>query len=313
MGGLNVYFAIANKFKIVDKPNIRSSHSNTVIRGGGVIFYLAALLWFFQSGFEYSWFYLGLTAISLISFLDDILSLSNWLRLLVHLISILLICVQLNVFSSSIIYLFVGVIISIGAINTFNFMDGINGITGLYSFAVLTCLWFVNNYVTSFIQNHFIYVLGLSLLVFLYYNIRIRAKCFAGDVGAVSIAFILLFLLWKLVIVSGDLSFFILLVVYGIDSILTIVHRLILRENIFEAHRKHLYQILANEARISHVKVALGYAFLQIIIFIGYIFLMGQDIMIRYYYLFSIVILLSIAYFFIKRKLYSLHIKMQAK
>ncbi|MCZ4694002.1 UDP-GlcNAc--UDP-phosphate GlcNAc-1-phosphate transferase [Ancylomarina euxinus] len=308
LGGIQIYFAIANKFKIVDKPNLRSSHSNTVIRGGGIIFYLAALLWYFQSGFEYPWFYLGLTVICLISFLDDILSLSTWIRLTVHLIGILFICFQLNLFSSSILYLIVAIIVSIGIINAYNFMDGINGITGLYSISVLSCLWFTNNNFISFIQNDFVYIVGMSLLVFLFYNIRVKAKCFAGDVGSVSIAFILLFLLWKLVVISGDLSFFILLVVYGIDSVLTIIHRLVLRENIFEAHRKHLYQILANECRISHVKVACGYALLQMIIFIGYFFLMNQDIVIRYCYLFSIVILLSIAYFYIKRKIYSLHI-----
>ncbi|MGZ2368723.1 hypothetical protein ACXR6G_02950 [Ancylomarina sp. YFZ004] len=308
VGGIQIYFAIANKFNIVDKPNLRSSHTDTIIRGGGIIFYLGALLWYFQSGFEYSWFYLGLTLISIISLLDDIFSLSYRIRLFTHLIAILLVFYELNLYSTTIPYLIISVVVSIGIINSHNFMDGINGMTGLYSFTTISSLWYINNYLINFIQNDFIYLVAIALLVFIFYNTRVRSKCFAGDVGAMSIAFIVLFLLWKLVNKSGDLSFFILLSVYGIDSVLTIIHRLILGENIFVSHRKHLYQILANECQMSHVFVAAIYSIIQVVIFIGYVFLYNESYKIHLIYLITVVICLSIIYFYLKKKFYRLHL-----
>tara|TARA_R110001583_G_scaffold8896_2_gene41965 strand:- start:12875 stop:13846 length:972 start_codon:yes stop_codon:yes gene_type:complete len=308
VGGIQIYFVIAEKYDVVDKPNHRSSHTDTIIRGGGIIFYLGALLWFFRSGFEYPWFYLGLTLISIISLLDDIFSLSNWIRLIAHLIAILLVFHELNLYSATIPYIVISVVVSIGIINFYNFMDGINGITGLYSLATISCFWYINNYLINFIQNDFIYLVGLALLVFVFYNTRVRAKCFSGDVGAISIVFILLFLLWKLVNQSGNISFFILLSVYGIDSVLTIIHRLILGENIFVAHRKHLYQILANECQMSHVIVAAIYSLIQVIIFIGYVFLYNASYKIHLIYFITVAICLSIIYFFLKKKFYRLHL-----
>ena len=71
-----------------------------------------------------------------------------------------------------------------------------------------------------------------------------------------SIAFIVLFLIGKLVIRTGDFSWMVLLAVYGVDSVLTIIHRLMLHENIGLPHRKHMYQIMANELKVPHVIVS---------------------------------------------------------
>jgi len=304
---INGYFQFALRYNIIDRPNRRSSHSKITLRGGGIIFYYGVLLWFLQSSFMYPWFFLGLSGICLMSFLDDIRPVSRRLRLVVHLLAILMVFYQLELFTTPLLYLGISLIVATGIINAYNFMDGINGITGVYSMAVMSCLWFINNYQVSFIANDFFYFIGLSLLVFNFYNARRRAKCFAGDVGSVSIAFILLFLLGKLIIQTGDLFYFILLTVYGVDSVLTIIHRLILGENIFVAHRKHLYQLLANECHIPHVVVASSYALLQLIVFIGFVFLLDQDIMIRLYYFISVVLFLSLIYLYLKKKYYHLH------
>ena len=117
-----------------------------------------------------------------------------------------------------------------------------------------------------------IYVLLLSLLVFNFFNFRRKAKCFAGDVGAISIAFVIIFLLGKLIITSGDFSYIILLAVYGVDSVFTIFHRLILKENIFQAHRIHLFQLLANELKIPHLVVSTIYGLIQTFIVIGFFY-----------------------------------------
>ena len=205
-----------------------------------------------------------------VSFVDDIRGLSKKNRLLFHMTAMLLLFCQWELFSLSWYYLFLVLIFCIGIINAYNFMDGINGITGGYSLAVIGMFWYIDRYVVSFIDPGLLYVTGLSLLVFNFFNFRKKAKCFAGDVGSVSMAVVILFILGKLILRTQDLSYMILLVVYGIDSLLTIVHRIILRENIFEAHRKHAYQLLANELKWPHTYVATIYMVLQILIFVGY-------------------------------------------
>jgi UDP-N-acetylmuramyl pentapeptide phosphotransferase/UDP-N-acetylglucosamine-1-phosphate transferase len=306
---IQLYFKVADHFNIIDKPNERSSHTSITLRGGGIIFYFGALFFFIFSGFQYSWFFLGLTLITFVSFLDDIVTLSNKVRLAVHLIAMTLLFYQLDLFDQSWYWIVIAFILFIGITNAYNFMDGINGITGAYSIAVLAGLWMVNNYHVNFIENDFIYCTSLSVLVFNFYNFRRKAKCFAGDVGSIAIAFILLFMIGKLLLVQPSIVPVLLLGVYGVDSVLTIIHRLILRENIFEAHRKHLYQILANEAKVPHLQVAIGYGVVQIVLNFIVLLLLKTDIgftAVILSILFAL-ITLAIVYIIVKRKYFYLH------
>ncbi|MDL2238868.1 glycosyltransferase family 4 protein, partial [Bacteroidales bacterium OttesenSCG-928-L14] len=299
------YFKIADKFNIIDKPNQRSSHKNITIRGGGIIFYISALLYFLLDGFQYPWFLTGLTLIAVISFADDIKPQSFILRLIVHFIAMLLMFYQWNLFTMPWYFTLIALIVCTGIINAYNFMDGINGITGGYSLVLIGVFWYINNYHINFIDNNFIYFIALSLLVFNFYNFRKKAKCFAGDVGAVSIAFIILFLLGLLIIKTGDFIYIILLVVYGVDSVLTIIHRLMLKENIFDAHRKHAYQIMANELKIPHVIVSLIYMILQTLIAVGLFAFYDY----KWIYALVVVILLSVVYIIFMKKYFHLHTK----
>ena len=297
------YFKLANHFNIIDKPNERSSHSTVTLRGGGIIFYIGALLYFGLEGFQYPWFFAGLSLISLISFADDIRPQSSRLRLVVHFAAMILMFYQWGLFTNSWYYTIIALVICTGILNAYNFMDGINGITGVYSMVVIGLMLYVNLSITYFVDTEFIIIVLLALLVFNFFNFRTKAKCFAGDVGAISIAFIILFLLGLLVIKTGDFSYIILLVVYGVDSILTIVHRLILKENIFQPHRKHVFQIMANELKIPHVFVSAFYALLQLVIAIGY-FAFKQY---SFWYLGIVVLILTMSYLIFKKKYYYLH------
>jgi UDP-N-acetylmuramyl pentapeptide phosphotransferase/UDP-N-acetylglucosamine-1-phosphate transferase len=299
-----VYFRIANYFNIIDKPNERSSHSKITLRGGGIIFYIGMLLYFFSEGFQYPWFIIGLTLISLISFADDIKPQSHKLRLAVHFMAMILMFYQWNLFELPWHFTLLALILCTGILNAYNFMDGINGITGGYSLIIAAAFWYINNFQIEFVDNNLIYVIILSLVVFNFFNFRKKAKCFAGDVGSISMAFILLFLLGKLVVKTQDFSYIILFVVYGVDAVLTIIHRLMLRENIFEAHRKHLYQLLANELKIPHLVVSTFYAVLQAVI-IALFFVFKEY---SYLYLLITIITLSIAYYFFKRKYFILQV-----
>ncbi len=297
------YFYIADKYNIIDKPNERSSHTRITLRGGGVIFYFGVLAYFLTNHFEYPWFMLALTLITLISFIDDIRSTSQALRLVFHFSAMGLMFYQWGLFSLPWWTILVALIICTGIINAYNFMDGINGITGGYSLIILGTLAFINHSVVSFVEPDLIYTMLCAVLVFNFFNFRKRAKCFAGDVGAVSIAFSILFLIGRLIIQTGDFSWIILLVVYGIDSVLTIVHRLMLHENIGLPHRKHMYQIMANELRIPHVVVALIYMMMQAIVVIGYLILREYG----YWYLLGSVFLLSMLYLLFMKRFFCLH------
>lgn len=259
------YFKIAEIFNIVDKPNQRSSHTSITLRGGGVVFYFGALAYFFYSGFEYPWFFLGLTLMTLVSFLDDILSLSNKIRLIVHFVSVILMAYQLDVFTLQWYYLLFTFIIVVGVINAYNFMDGINGITACYSLA-LGGLLVIANFKIGFIDQRLIIYSMIGVLVFSIFNFRMKAKTFAGDVGAVSIAYILLFCLGSLIIKTGNFIYILFLTVYGLDAVWTILRRLRHRENIFEPHRSHLYQYLYNEAGYNKLVISFSYGLLQILI-----------------------------------------------
>lgn len=263
---IQLYFRIADHYNIIDHPNERSSHTEITIRGGGIIFVFAALAILFI----YPAYWLPITGILIIgaiSFLDDRLTLSSRLRLLFHLLAVSVMFWFLNVFQlQSYWFCILLYVIAIGVINMYNFMDGINGITGAYSLVILAGLQYINFYKINFIEKDLIWLPILSCLVFLFYNFRKKAKCFAGDVGSVTIAFWIIFLILSAILKTGNWEYILFLSVYGIDSVLTIAHRLILKQNIFKAHRFHFYQVLANEQKIPHLYVATGYAVLQAII-----------------------------------------------
>lgn len=299
------YFKVADRYNIIDKPNERSSHTQITLRGGGIIFYFGALTYYVANGFVHPWFMLALTLVSFISFVDDIRPISQKLRLVFHFSAMALMFYQWGLFSWAWWWIIIALIVCTGIINAYNFMDGINGITGGYSLVILTVLAYVNKEVAPFVEESFIYTVLCSVLVFCFFNFRKKARCFAGDVGSVSIAFILLFLIGKLIIRTEDFSWIILLVVYGADSILTIVHRLMLHENIGLPHRKHLYQIMANELKVPHVVVSLVYMGVQAVIMVGYIYCQGYG----YTYLIGCILLLCLIYILFMKKYFHLHLK----
>lgn len=303
-----LYFRLADRFNIIDKPNQRSSHSSITLRGGGIIFYFGALAYFFISGFQYPVFFLGLTMMTLISFLDDIFTLSNKIRLIVHFSSVLMMAYQMNLFEMPWYFLLATFIIIVGVINAYNFMDGINGITACYSLSVGGLLILVNEEKEFIASDLLVYTL-LGVLVFAFFNFRQKAKCFAGDVGSVTIAYILLFVLGMLIISTGNLIYILFLSVYGIDAIWTILRRLYLKENIFEAHRSHLYQFLGNEAGVNKLLISFLYGAIQFVIGFSIIEVARLDLSVQI--LFSVILLLSMSaiYIIIKERIIKKHVK----
>ena len=298
-----VYFRIAKRCNIVDKPNLRSSHSHVTLRGGGVVFPLAMVVHALFFGVEYVWFFVALVAVSIVSFIDDVRSVPNSVRLVVQFSSMLLLCYQWGVISWNTLWIVpIALVVCTGVINAYNFMDGINGITGGYSLAVLIPLLIVNMK-TPFVEPSIILTAIISVLVFCFFNFRKKAKCFAGDVGAISMAFIIVFILGKLVIQTGNFTYIIFLALYGVDAVLTLIHRIMLHENLGQAHRKHAYQLMANELAIPHTVVSTLYMALQLVISAGLIWLPING----WLYVAIVLVALCAVYVLFKKRYYHLH------
>jgi UDP-N-acetylmuramyl pentapeptide phosphotransferase/UDP-N-acetylglucosamine-1-phosphate transferase len=265
---ITIYFRIADKFNIIDKPNERSSHKGIVIRGAGIIFPIAFLITMIYTKSWQNWYLLnfGLLFISIISFLDDIMTLSNKIRISIHFIAVALLMLQLNAFQNFWYVIPFTFIITVGLINAYNFMDGINGITALYSLAALLTFYLIQNEFSNSLPIEIYFSMFAAISVFSFYNLRKKAKCFSGDVGSIAIAFILSYLILDLILHTGQLKWLLFMGIYGLDSVATIVLRLFRKENIFKAHRSHFYQYLANDLKINHVLISFAYALSQLLI-----------------------------------------------
>ena len=299
------YFKVADYYNIIDKPNERSSHSTIVLRGGGILFLFGAWLWSAFFGFHYPWFLIGLTLVCGISFWDDIHSLPDSVRLLAQFAAMFLMFADFKLLAWNNWWIIIlALIVCVGIINAYNFMDGVNGITGGYSLAVMVSLALLNQSL-HFIEMSYLVVAAMACLVFCLFNFRSKgkAKCFAGDVGSIGIAFIVLLPLGKLILLTGDFTYIILLAVYGVDTVLTICHRIMLHEHLGEAHRKHAYQIMANELHVPHEIVSLSYILIQFIVSLGLIYFS------QYHWVYAItaIIVLCVAYLVFMKKYYHLH------
>lgn len=313
-----VYFKIADKCNIIDKPNERSSHSTIVLRGGGIIFMLGLWIWSAFYGFSYPWFLTAVTLIAGVSFVDDIQSLPDSVRLVAQFVAMGLMFYQLDMLHWEMWWVvIIALIVCVGASNVINFMDGINGITGGYALSVLLPLLLINNGAAgcdlnakvAFVPTSLIMTVILADVVFCLFNFRPKgkAKCFAGDVGSIGIAFILLFMIGQLIMKTGDVTYLVFLLVYGVDGCLTICHRIMLHENLGEAHRKHAYQLMANELKIGHVKVSLLYMAMQFVVSLGFIYVCPNNVLCHWMYLIGAFVVLAVAYVAFMKKYYHLH------
>lgn len=296
-----LYFKFASKMGIVDKPNHRSSHKKETLLGGGINFYLAVALFFVFKGFQYPWFFAGMSLLAMVSFYDDIKPMSQKIRLIVQFASLGFLFYDLHINQLCCMDWYVIPIVMIlaaGLLNAYNFMDGINGMTGGFNLVLMLLLWYIDYSIVDFSSGSLIIYLILSLLIFNFFNFRTKAKCFAGDVGAFSLGFVVVFLLLQLISKTGNPAWIGLLAVYGVDTVLTIIHRIILRENIIQPHRRHLFQVLVNECGLPHLVVSTIYALIQLVISIGLMILIDYG----YIYTPAVIMLLSIAYYLIKKK-----------
>ena len=146
-------------------------------------------------------------------------------------------------------------------------MDGIDGIGGITGFLGFMLIAFYNN--LSGMDPAYAYLslaLAFSCLGFLCFNTP-RAKVFLGDVGSILLGFVFACLI--IALSENIMDFFIMagfLAPLYFDELFTMVVRIRSKDSLIEPHRKHIYQVLVNEACIPHWKISLGYGLIQLII-----------------------------------------------
>lgn len=295
------YLQIVKRLRIVDKPHLQSSHKGAVVRGGGILFYIAYLLWFFIYGMPYPMIFSGLTIMAITSFADDIHSISPKIRLVLQFVAMIVMLYETHVFNLTLQSLLLLSVVCVGIVNIFNFMDGINGMTGGCSLVVLLALMGVNLFFLEFIDNHLLVYMLLADIVFCFFNFRKHAKCFAGDVGSLSLGMIVVFLFLKLMFADGHMHWITFVSVYLVDGGLTILHRLMLKENILTPHKKHAYQIMANELKMPHLAVSGLYMTLQALCCIWFIVSPSNTTLVLQF------VLLVAIYLVFMQKCYRLH------
>ena len=295
--GLIIYLKMAEKWSIIDQPNSRSSHLVVTKRGGGIIYLIALVIYLISSNFNMPSIIICGLLLGIMGFIDDIKNLDFKIKLIFQ-------CLTIGYFLSTGSYnglewylLILMFFLIISSINILNFMDGINGLTILYSLSFLISFYIINVHIIAFTDSNFLLIVILSNLIIGYFNIRKKAVCFLGDVGAITMGFIYAVLTITLIVKTNSLSPLILFLVYFLDSGWTIVERLLAKENIFHPHRKHLYQLLVNEYKLSHLLVASIYFSIQALINITWLLNYEKDlspiILISIFGIFSVVYLLT--------------------
>jgi len=295
--GLLIYLKMAEKWSIIDQPNSRSSHVYITKRGGGVIYLFGMIVYIICSKFNMSNIIICGLFLGLMGFIDDVKNLDFKIKLVLQSITIGLFLttdyyVGLEWYLLILMFFFI-----LSSINILNFMDGINGMTILYSLTFLISFYIINTHFIVFTDSNFLLITILSNLIIGFFNVRKRAICFLGDVGAITMGFIYAVLTITLMVKINSLSPLILFLVYFMDSGWTIVERLLAKENIFRPHRKHLYQLLVNEYKLSHLLVASIYFSIQALINITWLMNYEKDlspiILISIFGIFSAIYLLT--------------------
>ncbi len=262
------YYAFASRKKILDIPTRRSSHHTPTVRGGGILFFLGVLAGYAAFVFpQYPWFLAGFLLLSLTGWLDDRKNLSPGVRFPVQLLAVLMILQDAGLFAADFHWgiKILAVIVALGFVNAFNFMDGINGITGLYSLVLLASLALLDGQV-HLLDSRWTAIAGLSVLAFGYFNFRRHALMFSGDTGTMALAAFFLFGLAKFMVHLRAPVLLLLVLLYGTDSAMTIIRRLWHGQNIFKAHRWHVYQKMVDRWHWKHLTAAAFYALFQAII-----------------------------------------------
>ena len=321
---LYAYFPIAKKRGMLAGVNHRSSHSKPVVTGTGFIFYISYIFYmlsFLSSTWEMPWaLFTGITMLAVVSFIDDLKDLWFFIRLVVQLVAVALMLYQIYIdFSMDllsmnasilIILAIVGTIFSIGFVNLYNFMDGLNGMMVGITISALSIFALIDFYVVDFIDDALLLYTAVPTLVFAFFNARKQAKCFAGDVGSVVLGFVMVYMLLSLLMETGNIVYAFIFASVYLEAAMTVIQRLLAGQNIFKPHRIHLFQLLCNEHKHNHVKISAYYALNQMVFGAIIVAMNYYDVndLVQNLTIIGLFSLETILYFVYKRKLMGGHL-----
>jgi len=257
-----------NKKNILDIPDERTNHSVPTPRGGGIAVISTILLFLIIASFYHEGLFakimpiiIGATILSILSWIDDKRGLSPLIRFSTQIITISIITLffmDKALFNNDYIPYFIMVVFVIilwtWFLNLFNFMDGINGITSVETISI--CVGIVAIVSIKNLDSHFAFISALcasSILGFLFWNWG-NAKIFLGDVGSISMGFILGWLMLEIASKGYWSPMIILSLYYLFDSTYTITKRLLKKEKIWLPHSQHFYQKAVRSGK-SHANV----------------------------------------------------------
>lgn len=279
-----LYIAVARRFNIIAKVSNSNYNENRqpVINGGGILFFIATAVFFLFKNDGNGYFmsmpwsvFTALAMLAIVSLIDDMRELSPYIRLACHVIAVSVMFFTLTSASSQMDvewYWFpVFLLFGTAFINAYNFMDGITGITGCYSFTTMFSLFFIF-FPTALISPWYFIIPAIATAVFCAFNCRKHEVCFSGDAGSISMAYIILFPLAAWALYFKDISIITLVSVYLVDAGMTIFLRLIRRKNLLQRHHEHIYQLLAYRCHWNHILIAAIYSILQFVITLGYVY-----------------------------------------
>jgi Fuc2NAc and GlcNAc transferase len=261
------------KMGMIDQPGERSSHRVPVPKGGGIGILVAFILCSFMWDIPWS-FWIPACIVSLTSLLADCRDLSFKIRLAVQAGSaaIFIVLAMSRIFpfdkpgGTPVLIFAIGVLFISATANIYNFMDGIDGIAGVSGAIAFTFLGiFGLAEGRPFSWSMLAFGIAAACLGFLPLNIP-KARVFMGDVGSVLLGFIFAsFIVWFSRSVLDVLVLASILFPFYADEFNTGFVRIKDGEKLTKAHRRHIYQILANQRGLPHSRVTLYYGIIQIL------------------------------------------------
>lgn len=272
---IHLYIRVARQFSWKVLSQTRDHSGKRVVSGAGFIFPLSIFLIFLISEtVVFEFWMIGLLCLSFLSWLDDFNNLPAISRLVIHVFCIASWFLEAPGFEASWFWMAIVLFLGTGWINAFNFLDGINGMLVLTSLISLGTFYFVGETTSLSIL---IISQMITVLILAFFNLRKKAIAFAGDVGSITMGFFLGYLMWHLIRTTGNWEYILFFIIFLIDAGMTMLIRLIKKENIFKPHEQHLYQIIGKCHPGSVLMISSMYALSQLIINIILIALMKLE------------------------------------
>ncbi len=277
--GIYILKHYAPKIGLIDTPNARSTHHDSIVSGAGIGFYLSIMmvLSFFHLAFLWDNMYtfIAITFVFVIGILDDYSAISPLLKFSILIISTLLLSLDMVIIDN--VGIFFGSSVSLGWLsipftifavvgfsNGLNLIDGLDGLSSVISIVILSMFFAIgytyNDFLIQFISLAFIATL-LPFLIFNWYP----ATIFMGDSGSLTLGFVISILAIKSLVYVPALSILYLSAIPIIDTLIVLIRRKLHGRGMCQADRCHIHHILHEYFENNTQKTVVILGFIQLV------------------------------------------------